>query len=187
MSGTADWERAKQMFPSTTKLDEHDWVEYFTEHPEVVHSILGDIYVITKADQAKVKKSGRRPRHINGNLDELWGMITPRFSVEPFGAAMAELMGDQSARQFSAKIPMHYWSLIRLMRGERQIVNPYDMEASMQLLERIAKAGKVHPLYFSEYRQLYILKMFLGVFTNQPNFTIGLSKRLMAIEESVSA
>lgn len=185
MSGTADWDRAKQMFPSTTKLEEQDWVEYFTEHPEVVHSILGDIYVITKADQAVVKKSGRRPRHINGNMDELWSMITPKFATVPFGEAMTELMGDQSLRQFSAKIPMHYWSLRRLIHGERQIVNPYDMDASMQLLERIAKAGKVNPLYFAEYRQLYIFRMFREVFTNQPQFTIGLSKRLRAIEQAV--
>jgi hypothetical protein len=182
MSGTADFERAKEMFPSTTKLDEHDWVAYFTEHPEVVHAILGDIYVITKADRATVKKSGRRPRHINGNMDELWEMITPRYSTAPFGEALTELMGDQSLRGFSRKIPMHYWSLARLMRGERQIVNPYDMDASMQLLEQIAKAGKVNPLYFAEYRQLYIFKMFSEVFSRQPNFTIGLSKRLLSIE-----
>lgn len=174
------------MYPSTEKLDEHDWVDYFTEHPEVVHQILGDIYVITKADRALVKKSGRRPRHINGNLDELWDMVTPRFSTEPFGVSMQELIGDMSLRQFAAKIPMHYWSLARLIRGERQIVNPYDMDASMQLLEQIAKAGKVNPLFFAEYRQLYIFRMFREVFTSQPNFTIGLSKRLRSIERQTA-
>lgn len=184
MAGSADWNNAKTKYPSTYELAEQDWVQYFTEHPDVVHSILGDIYVITKADQATVKKSGRRPRHINGNLDELWGMITPVYATEPFGESVKQLIGDQSIRQFSAKIPMHYWSLIRLMRGERQIINPYDIESSMQTLEMIAKAGKVAPAFFAEYRQLYIFKMFRQVFTARPNFTIGIVKQLYDIERA---
>lgn len=178
MAGSADWDRAKSLYPSTTKLTESDWLDFFTDNPDIVHKILGDIYVITKADAATQKKSGRRPRHINGNLDELWKMITPRYATEPFGPAVQELIGTQSIRQFSGKIPMHYWSLIRLMRGERQIVNPYDIESSMKTLELVAKAGKVHPTYFSEYRQLYIFSMFRDLFAQNPNFTIGVVQRL---------
>lgn len=180
----ADWDRAKEQYPSTTKLTESDWVAYFDEQPDVMHAILGDIFVITKAHEATVKKSGRRPKFTNGSLDELWDMLTPTYSTAPFGEAVTELIGEQSIRGFSAKIPMHYWSLIRLMRGERKIVQPQDIAGSMQTLEMIAKAGKVSPFYFAEYRSLYIFAMFEEVFAAKPNFTIGLTKRLVDIQRT---
>ena len=180
-TNSADWERAKEMYPSTTKLTESDWVNFFTERPDAMHAILGDIFVITKAHESTVKKSGRRPKHINGSMDELWDMITPQYSNEPFGVSVKALIGEQSIRAFSAKIPMHYWSLIRLMRGERQIVNPNDINSSMQTLELIARAGKVHPSYFMEYRTLYIMRVFDEVFASRPQFTIGLMKKLTEI------
>jgi hypothetical protein len=183
VTNSANWERAKEQYPSTTKLTESDWVNFFTERPDAMHQILGDIFVITKAHNATVKKSGRRPKHVNGNLDDLWNMITPKYSVKPFAESMTELIGDQSIRSFAAKIPMHYWSLIRLIRGERRIVNPNDIASSMQTLELIAKAGKVHPAYFVEYRTLYIFSMFNEVFEAKPNFTIGLVKRLREIDK----
>jgi hypothetical protein len=180
----ADWERAKEQYPSTTKLTEADWVAYFDEQPDVMHAILGDIFVITKAHEATVKKAGRRPKFTNGSLDELWDMLTPTYSTAPFSEAVTELIGDQSIRGFSAKIPMHYWSLIRLMRGERKIINPNDINSSMQTLEMIAKAGRVSAFYFTEYRTLYIFKMFEEVFAAKPNFTIGIVKRLTDIQRS---
>jgi len=182
LSNAANWERAKEQYPSVEKLTESDWVSFFDEQPDVMHKILGDIFVITKAHESLVKKSGRRPKHTNGSMDELWNMITPRYSTAPFGVAVRDLIGNQSIRGFSAKIPMHYWSLIRLMRGERKIVNPNDIEASMQTLELIARAGKVSAFYFVEYRTLYIFRMFEEVFAAKPNFTVGLAKRLKDIE-----
>jgi hypothetical protein len=184
VSNAANWERAKEQYPSTTKLTESDWVAFFDEQPDVMHSILGDIFVITKAHEATVKKSGRRPKHTNGSMDELWKMVTPRYSTEPFGEALKELIGEQSIRGFSKKVPMHYWSLIRLMNGERRIVNPHDIQGSMRTLELIARAGKVSAFYFYEYRTLYIFSMFEEVFTAKPNFTIGLVKRLSDIQRS---
>ena len=186
MSNVANWDRAKERFPSTTKLTESDWVDYFDEQPDVMHAILGDIFVITKAHEATVKKSGRRPKHTNGSLDELWNMLTPRYSNEPFGEAVKELIGQQSLRGFAPKIPMHYWSLVRLMRGERKIINPTDIPGSMQTLEMIARAGRVSPFYFYEYRTLYIFSMFDEVFTAKPNFTIGIVKRLTDIQKAVN-
>lgn len=178
MSGTADWERAKEMYPSTVTNTEDDWVDLFSQRPDIMHAILGDIYVITKANEAAVRKSGRRPRYINGNMDELYDMITPKFATEPFGVAIKDLIGDQSIRKFAAKIPMHYWSLIRLMRGERQIVNPNDIDSSMTTLEMIARAGRVSPNYFIEYRTLYIMRVFRDVFAARPNLTIGVMKKM---------
>lgn len=178
----ANWDNAKQQYPSTTDLTPKDWVAYFDRNPEVMSKILGDIYVITKAHQSETKRSGRRPRHINGSLDELWGMITPTYSTEPFGPALRDVMNGTSIRAFAAKIPMHHSLLIRLMNGERNIVNPYDIPGTMRTLETIAKAGKVHPTYFSEYRTLYIFSMFTELFAAKPNFTITLSKRLNDIE-----
>lgn len=184
MTNQANWDRAKEMYPSTTNLTTKDWVAFFDRNPDAMHQILGDIFVITKAAQATVKKSGRRPRHVNGSLDELYTMITPRYATVPFGDAMNDLIGESSIRKFAAKIPMHYWSLIRLMKGERQIINPYDVESSMITLEMIAKAGGVAPSYFLEYRTLYIMKVFRDVFAAKPNATIGLMNKLRDLEEA---
>jgi hypothetical protein len=174
----ADFEKAKRLYPSTTKLSEKDWVEFFDRRPDVMHAILGDIYVHTKAHMDSVKKTGRRPRHVNGNMDELWDMITPQYAMEPFGTAVVELMNGQSLRQFSAKIPMHHESLSRLINGERNIINVHRPFESMQILERIAIAGKVHPAYFVEWRTLYVLSVMSDMMASRPNVSIGLVRQI---------
>ena len=39
----------------------------------------------------------------DANLDELWDITKPRFSMHPFGIAVKELIGERSLRQFAAK------------------------------------------------------------------------------------
>jgi hypothetical protein len=174
----ADFENAKRLYPSTTKLTEKDWVAFFDQRPDVMHAILGDIYVHTKAHMETVKKTGRRPKHVNGNLDELWDMLTPQYATEPFGPAVRELIGQQSLRQFAAKIPMHHYSLTRLMNGERNIVNPNDPFTSMKTLERIAIAGKVHPAYFIEWRTLYVMAVLNDMMQARPNVSITIFRQM---------
>lgn len=174
----ADYSYARAQYPEIDKLDADDWSDFFKERPDVLNRLLGEIYIITKTQESTHKKSGRRTRYINGNLDELWNMIAPRYSVEPFADAVRELMGKQSLRAFAAKIPMHHHSLSRLMRGERQIVNPNDPISSMGTLEQIAKAGNVHPAFFSEWRSLYVAHAVISVMQENPNLSIGIVGQL---------
>lgn len=172
--GHADYDRARSSYPEIDKLAAQDWVEFFQANPDVFHRLLGEVYIITKTRDAVGKKSGRRSRYINGNLDELWSLLSPRYATVPFSAAVREIMGRESLRSFASRIPMHHHSLTRLMRGERQVVNNGDPVSSMRLLERIARAGGVHPAFFAEWRTLYVTHAIGAVLQENPNVSISL-------------
>lgn len=178
MVNQADYVGARLRYPEIDKLTQRDWVEFFHERPDVLTKLLGDMYAITKQEESSERRYGKRTRYVNGNLDELWNMLSPRYSTEPFGVAVRELIGAQSLRAFAAKIPMHHYSLTRLIRGERQVVNMGDIPASLATLERIAKAGKVHPAFFREWRALTLLGAFHSAMEAHPNLTITLVSEL---------
>lgn len=175
----ADWARVAGRIPAQAG-DPEFWNGFFEERPGVLHQLLGDLYLITKAQRQADRRGGRRSRTTNGNLDELWGMLTPRFAVAPFGQAVQELMGEMSLRQFAARIPMHHHALGRLINGDRPVVRPKDHLGSMQLLEQVAKAGGVHPAYFVEWRELFVFNALHSAFQYQPNLSITVMKQLMS-------
>jgi transcriptional regulator with XRE-family HTH domain len=153
------------------------WQEFFRVRPDALQMLLGDVYVISKA-HAKGARGGRRPaKSGDGDLDELWGLVTPKFSTKPFGEAVRDLMGKQSLRGFAAKVGMHHQTLARLMSGERPIEKLYDPEGSMQLIEQIATGAKVHPSYFAEWRRLWLLSLLDTALAAQPNASIALFRK----------
>ena len=164
----------------TRSQDKQYWSDVFSRQPDVMYAMLGDLYTITKAHESPNVRGGRRAR-VTGDLDELWDMLTPQFSVKPFGDALRDVMGNMSLRQFAAAIPMHHRSLARLMDGERQIVNKHDPEGSMRQLERIAQVARVHPSYFNEWRRLWIFSTLDDVFAAHPNTSIGLIKKYAGV------
>lgn len=168
----ADFDNARSQFPSV-KHGVDEWVRYFDDRPEVMLQILGDIYRETKAEEAREAgnaPTGRRPKSINGNLDELHRMVTPQYSVDPFEVAVKELIGRRSLRAFAAKVPMNHHTLTRMMRGE--------MKLEMWRLEQIAEAAKVQPGYFREYREMQLLEVIGRYFALRPNVSITLTKRI---------
>lgn len=170
----ADWENATAQFPSV-KQGVDEWVAFFDRRPDVMLQILGDIYRETKAEELRESghaPTGRRPKAINGNLDDLYRMITPQYSVEPFGVAMKELIGARSLRAFAAKVPMNHHTLTRLMRG--------DLKLEMWRMELIAAAAKVNPHFFREYREAQLLDAISRYLTARPNVSIQLTKRIRA-------
>jgi hypothetical protein len=170
----AQWDNARSQFPSV-KNDTDAWVKFFDDRPEVMLSILGDIYRETKAEEARESgkaPTGRRPKSINGNLDDLHRMVTPQYSVDSFDVAVKELIGTRSLRAFAAKIPMNHHTLTRMMRG--------DVKLEMWRLEQIATAGKVNPGFFREYREMQLLEVIGRYFTQRPNVSIALTKRIKA-------
>jgi hypothetical protein len=170
----ADWDNATAQFPSV-KQGQDQWVEFFDRRPEVMLQILGDIYRETKAEELRESgraPTGRRPKAINGNLDDLYKMITPQYSVEPFGDAVKELIGTRSLRAFAAKVPMNHHTLTRLMRG--------DLKLEGWRLEQIAAAAKVNPHFFREYREMQLLDAIGKYLSARPNVSIQLTKRIRA-------
>lgn len=182
----ADWAHAATQFPVTAHTqDAGFWASFFEERPGVLHQLLGDLYLITKAHQRADRRGGRRSRTINGNMEELWGMLTPRFATEPFGPATRELMGATSLRQFAKKVPMHHHALARLISGERPVVRPKDPEGTMRILEAVAKAGGVHPSYFLEWREVFVYNALQQAFETSPNLSITVTRNLLVALNNV--
>ena len=166
----ADWDNAKRWFPERSV---EDWVGLFDRAPHILHSILGDIYRESKAETEREEgraRIGRRPKAIDGNLEELYSMITPRYSMEPFAEAVRALIGNRSLRAFAARIPTHHNTLNRLIKG----VTPLDRTK----LEAIARAGRVHPAYFREWREQFILDAVAAVLHAKPNLSIRVHKEM---------
>lgn len=170
----ADWDNVRSQFQSV-KHGVDEWVAFFDRRPEVMLNILGDIYRESKAEELREQgkaPTGRRPKSINGNLDELYAMITPQYSVEPFEVSVKELIGTRSLRAFAAKVPMNHHTLTRMMRGE--------VKLEMWRLEQIAIAGKVQAAFFREYREMQLLEVIGRYLSQRPNASIALTKRIRA-------
>lgn len=179
ISGPADLANAEQF--QSMKNGDAEWVAFFDERPDVLHAILGDIYVATVYDERKrttgKRLDGRRVMPRDANLAALEEMITPRYSMEPFGLSVRELIGERSLRQFAGRVPMDHRELSRMMRGETK--------PSMYWLERIALSSRVTPHFFLEYRVQYIAAKLEAVFAARPNLSIGVVKRLDAMSTGV--
>jgi hypothetical protein len=156
------------------------WVQLFDDRPDILHLLLRDIYSITKA-QAAGAKGGRRKLTGEGSLDDLWDLVTPRFSNKPFAEALSDLMGDQSTRAFASRVGMHHSTLSRLMSGDRPISKRYDPDGSMKILEQIAAGARVHPSYFAEWRRLWLMKRLDDALDVQPNVSVGLFRKMTAL------
>lgn len=174
--GEANLARSKSMFPQPT---DDQLVEFFDRRPDVMHALLGDIYIVYRYDERKQRgegRDGRRTMPRDANLDELWDITTPRYSMQPFGLAVKELIGERSLRQFAAKVPMDHRELSRMMRGQSQVTAYY--------MERIASASKVSPAFFLEYRMAYVAEVMGAVFRQRPNLSIGVYKKLKGYVDS---
>lgn len=144
--------------------------------------MLGDMYRVYKSEEAKRAgtanpSGGRRKSHINGNLDELWKIMTPRFSTLPFHLALAELQDGRSLRAFALKAGIDFRVLSHMVRWSSGAAKrPYPL--TRQDLEQMAKAGGVHPAFFVEWRLFVVQDLINEIFANQPNLSISLLRAL---------
>jgi hypothetical protein len=163
----ADFGRAKELYPSTG-MGEKAWLIAFDANPDIMWSIIGDVYDFVKAEQerdAGVHRLGRRPQRSSASLDEVYATVfPPQYTVDPFGEAMVKLLAGRSVRAFAARVPMHHSHLSRLLTGERAL--------DLTVLERIALAAKVPPAYFVEWRALYVGQLITRVLSERPNLSV---------------
>lgn len=164
----ARWGEARALNPAGEYGDD-EWRQHFTDHPDVLMQVLGDVFRIYKGEEQKRNgtanpQGGRRKSHINGSLDELWAIVTPRFAVVPFPEAFKELQGKRTLRAFALKAGMDHRDLSRKLRGKVPITR-YD-------LERMAKCLDVHPAYFAEWRTMMVTDALTHVLTSSPHLSI---------------
>lgn len=159
------------------------WVELFDERPDVLHQLLGDIYLITKAHRDEPRGGRRRGKAGEGNLTELLEMVTPTFSNKAFPEAIKDLMGGMSVRAFAPRTGIPFQSLQRLINGDRPLERLYDPKGSMRLLEQIAAGGKVHPSYFMEWRRLWLMMRLDDALAAKPNLSVGLFRKYATLSD----
>lgn len=182
MAPKADYKGAKRRFPTILATDDDGWLRFFlSPHGfTVLGKVLGDAYTTAKDEedrQAGMRRAGsgrRAPRR--ASLDEVLQTVFPdRYSMEPFPQAMEKILAGRSQRMFAQKTPgLHQMTLSRYMRG---VVEP-----DIEMLELIAKAAKIHPAYFLEWRALYIGELLTNVFRSNPNLSVS---ALQTFNESV--
>lgn len=182
MSKNANWSRATTLCPPD-RYGSTDWLAHYEANPDILTKMLGDMYRVYKSEESKRAGTanpagGRRKAHINGNLDELWAIITPRFSSDPFHVAFMELKGERSLRAFALKCGIDFRMLSRLVRASAGTLHGRECVITRMELELIAKAGGVHPAYFVEYRQIIVQGLLAEMFTRQPNLSITMLREL---------
>ena len=148
------------------------WADFLSEHPDVLHRLLADVYQATHGTE--------KPP----TLDELWDLVaTPEYSVDPFGEALLAALGSRSVRSLAVQIGIHQSLLTRYITGERDIVSIRDPRGSMARIEIIARALRVHPSYFAEWRRLWVMSLLDAAFVRQPNLSIGIWKRFSGFQD----
>lgn len=146
--------------------DSEFWRKYLAENPDVLHRLLGELY------QAARGASATPP-----TLEDLWDVVAPRFSNEPFGTAVKDLLNGRSVRWLANEIHIHNVPLARVLNGERDVVSVRDPKGSMARIEVIARALDVHPSYFAEWRRLWVMVLIDTAFEEQPHLSIGVYRK----------
>lgn len=164
MSG---WEQVINEHVLVSKTDDAGfWRGYLAENPDVLHQLLGDLY------QATREASAAPP-----TLEDLWALVAPRFSNEPFGTAVRELLNGRSVRWLANEIHIHNVPLTRVLNGERDVVSVRDPKGSMRRIEAVARALRVHPSYFAEWRRLWVMTLIDQAFEEHPHLSVGLYRK----------
>ena len=168
----AEWATARSLCP-TEEYGTSDWHTHFTEQPDVLLQMLGDVFRVYKSEQRKTAgtsnpQGGRRRNHIEGTLDELLEIVQPKFSLKPFPEAFRELLGDRTVNSVAIKLGENPRVFRRKVSGQRPL-SRYD-------IEQIAKALGVHPAYFLEWRVETVTTMVANVMVAQPHRSIGFLK-----------
>lgn len=144
-------------FPSVQTIGragefEQMWVDRFTDDPDLMWLIVGDIVRYVSSDEVPRGERAPSRRQVQGkdrNLATVWRIMHGHYSTDPFPVSVRELIGSKSLRDFAARAGFgSVQTLIRYQRGERPL--------TMECMESMAKAGRVEPHYFLEYRAMWL-------------------------------
>lgn len=171
---SANWQAAKLIAP-VEHYDSGQWREHWTANPDSFLQVLGDMYRIYKSEEAKKNgtanpQGGRRKTTIDGNVTELWALVTPVFSVEAFPVAFEALRNGRSLRQIAIRATLSKSMVHRFLSGTHT-PDRYD-------IERLSKALDVHPAYFREWREMVVTDLLTSILVAKPNLSISLLKAI---------
>lgn len=174
---SADWKAARLIAP-VEEYGSEQWRTHWQDNPDAFLQVLGDVYRIYKSEEAKANgtanpQGGRRKTTIDGNIAELWSLVTPTFSMDAFPEAFRAAQGKRSLRQVAMRSGLSPSSIVRFLKHTKTKRTPdrYD-------IERIAKALDVHPAYFREWREMVVSEFLMGVLVAKPNLSISLLKAI---------
>ena len=169
------WKKFLAQHPLGPDSDSEDfWADYLGHNPDVLHRLLADVYQATYGAEHPP------------SLDDLWDLMSsPQFSNEPFGVAVKQVLGRRSVNWLAQQTRIGQPVLHRLVHGERPIVKiAEDPKVSMARIETVARALRVHPSYFAEWRRLWIMSLLDSAFTSQPSLSIGVFRRYAGFERA---
>lgn len=168
----SDWEKAlAESKVYAGSFDPTFWRTYLIEHPEVLHHILADLHQVAGVDK------GRPP-----NLDDLWELVAPTFSDQPFPQAFQNARGARSVRQIAGAVHLHHEQVRRYLDGRLPIIKVHDSIGSMRRLELFAKALGVRPAYFMEWRRLWIMSVIDSALESRPNVSVSIYRKFSGQE-----
>lgn len=153
--------------------DAQFWDEYLEQNPDVLHRLLADVYRATYGAE--------KPP----SLEDLWAILdAPEFTGETFGPAVRELASrrGKSLRWVALQAHVDQKHLLRYLSGERPIVNAHDIEGSMERIESVSRALRVHPSYFMEWRRLWVMRLVDSAFTAHPDLSVEVFRRFSGFE-----
>lgn len=158
---------------------EQMWVDRFTQDEDLMWLIVGDIVRYVSADEIPrgTRVSSRRQvQDKDRNLTAVWRVLHGHYSNDPFPISVKELIGKRSLRDFAARSGFgSVQTLIRYQRGERPL--------TMMCMEGMAKAGRVEPHYFVEYRALWLGRELQRAMLARPNESL---KAIKMIRDAVT-
>lgn len=172
-----------RIFDSVRRIDDFEagvemYVDRFTEDPDLMWLLVGDMVRYVSSEETPRGERVSSRRKVQGrdrNLQAVWDIIGPRYSMEPFPVAVLELIGERSQRAFATRCGFGsggQTTLRRYIKGER----PLNMPA----LEAIAKAGRVSPFYFIEFRALWLAQELMRAMLARPNVSVAAVKKVQA-------
>lgn len=164
----------------TTYAFEQMWIDRFDRDPDLMWQIVGDIirFVSSEETPRGARTSSRRQiQDKHRNMATVNALLSGRsYSNEPFPVAVRDLIGDRSMRLFATRAGFgSHVTLLRYLRGER----PLTMDA----LESMAKAGRVEPHYFLEYRAMWLGRELQRAFLARPGESV---RAVKAVQNAVT-
>jgi hypothetical protein len=165
----ADWDNARTWFRERS-IDE--WVAVLADgHTmgKILADLLREAQAEAQRDAGKVK-IGRRPRVANGTMADVHALMETKYATIPFAQSLPELIGERSLRAFAQRAGMPHQTIQKMISGEARL--------EMWRLEALAKAGRVHPSYFMEWREGHVLTYLAELLASRPNLSIKASQAL---------
>lgn len=153
---------------------ERMWVDRFTNDPDLMWLIIGDIVRYVSSEETPRGERGpsrRQTQSGHRNLSTVWRIIHGHYSNDPFPIAIKELIGQTTERAFAARCGFgSHETLRRYMKGTRPL--------SMEALEQMAKGGRVEPFYFIEYRAMWLGRELMTAMMARPNESLKAVKQV---------